>query len=139
MEGLTPAWLLPRFSVELQLRFAGCPKINGVPKVEVVLLPKAWPDVFEEARKEEFGCTSSLEGLDLSAWSLSLDSVMSLAGDEMQFGPVPRRCPQAGGVVQAPQKRIRYLRVGMPGKLRRYNRLISIADVFVFQGLASRS
>ena len=50
-------------------------------------------------------------------------SVMSLAGDEMQFGPVPRRCPQAGGVVQAPQKRIRYLRVGMPGKLRRYNRL----------------
>ena len=129
MEGLTPAWLLPRFSVELQLRFAGCPKINGVPKVEVVLLPKAWPDVFEEARKEEFGCTSSLEGLDLSAWSLGLDSVMSLAGDEMQFGPVPRRC-QAGGVVQAPQKRIRYLRVGMP-KLRRYNRLqMSLSSVW---------
>lgn len=53
MKGLTPASL----SVELQLRFAGCPKTNGVPKVEVVLLPKAWPDVFEEARKEkeEFG------------------------------------------------------------------------------------
>ena len=73
--------------------------------------------------------------LGVSVWTLS----SSLAGDEMQFGPVPRRCSQAGGVVQAPQKRIRYLRVGMPGKLRRYNRLISIADVFVFQGLASRS
>ena len=28
-------------SLAPQPRFAGCPKINGVPKVEVVLLPKA--------------------------------------------------------------------------------------------------
>ena len=40
-------------------RFAGCPKVNGVPKVEVVLLPKAMFVWLKAHRQGEMACLST--------------------------------------------------------------------------------
>ena len=40
-------------------RFAGCPKVNGVPKVEVVLLPKAMFVWLKAQRQGEMACLST--------------------------------------------------------------------------------